>query len=73
MVDLRLCEVSRGRRVTNELCKDFINITAPDKITNVKVSFKSVSDFEQWGLVIVESIKSNEELRRLQVLKPLER
>jgi len=70
MVDLRQCEVSRGTRENNQF---FINITAPDKITNVKVSFKSKSDFEKWGLVFVESIKSDEELRRLQVLEPLER
>jgi hypothetical protein len=39
----------------------------------VKVSFKSKDEFNKWGLVFVESIKSDEELRRLQVLEPLQR
>jgi len=62
--------VSRGRRDNKEL---FINICAPDRVTNVKVSFKDEKEFERWGHVFVESVKSDEELRRLQVLEPLER
>ncbi len=48
-------------------------ITAPDNVTTVKVAFKSKQMFEQWGLVFVESIKSDQELRKLQVIEPLER
>ena len=70
MVDLRKCEVSRGRRENGEF---FINIVAPDQSVSVKVSFKTESEFQRWGLVVVESIKSDDELRRLQVLEPLER
>jgi len=39
----------------------------------VKVSFSSEQEFQRWGLVFVESIKSDLELRRLQVLEPYER
>ena len=48
-------------------------ITAPDNVTTVKVAFKNKQQFEQWGLVFVESIKSDQELRKLQVIEPLER
>ena len=48
-------------------------ISAPQKEANVKVAFKSKEEFQRWGLVFVESIKSDEELRRLQVLEPLQR
>jgi len=48
-------------------------ITSPDKNANVKVSFKTKEEFQRWGLVFVESIKSDEELRRIQVLEPLQR
>ena len=68
IVDLRLSQVCRGRKENGEY---FIQITAPDKITTVKVAFKSKEDFQKWGLVFVESIKSDDELRRLQVLEPL--
>jgi len=40
-------------------------ISAPQKEANVKVAFKSKEEFQRWGLVFVESIKSDEELRRL--------
>ena len=67
---MRLSTVSRGRRDNGEY---FIQITAPDKVDCVKVSFKTKEDFQKWGLVFVESIKKDEELRRLQVLEPLQR
>lgn len=60
-IDLRLSTVSRGRRDNGEY---FMQITAPD-LTTIKVSFKSKDDFHRWGLVFVESIKKDEELRRL--------
>ena len=44
-----------------------------DKVTTVKVAFKTKEVFQRWGLVFVESIKSDDELRRLQVLEPLQR
>ena len=46
---------------------------APDKVTTVKVAFKTKEVFQRWGLVFVESIKSDDELRRLQVLEPYQR
>jgi len=67
---LRTSLVQRGRLQNNEY---FIEITAPDKVTTVKIAFKTKADFDKWGLVIVESIKSDDELRRLQVLEPLQR
>jgi len=42
-------------------------------VTTVKIAFKTEKEFDKWGLVIVESIKSDDELRRLQVLEPLQR
>ena len=42
LVDLRLSQVSRGRRDNGEY---FIQITAPDKVTVVKVAFKSKEEF----------------------------
>ena len=48
-------------------------ITAPDQKTSVRVAFKSADEFQKWGLVFVESIKSDDELRRLQVLEPMKR
>ena len=48
----------------------FIQIVAQDS-TVIKVSFKQKDEFQKWGLVFVESIKSDEDLRRLQVLEPL--
>ena len=68
-MDLRNSKVNRGTRDNGEY---FLQITAPqDEI--VKVSFTSKQEFEKWGLVFVESIKSDAELRRLQVLEPLQR
>jgi len=45
---------------------------APNQVM-VKVAFKSKDDFQKWGLVFVESIKSDEDLRRLQVVEPFQR
>ena len=67
---MRKCQVSRGRKENGDY---FIQITAPDKVTTVKVAFKTKEEFQRWGLVFVESIKSDDELRRLQVLEPLQR
>ena len=61
--------MSRGRRDNGDF---FIQITAPNQ-TVIKVAFKTKEEFEKWGLVFVESIKSDAELRRLQVLEPLQR
>ena len=70
LIDLRKCQVSRGRKENGDY---FIQISAPDKVTTVKVAFKTKEVFQRWGLVFVESIKSDDELRRLQVLEPLQR
>ena len=67
---MRHSAVKRGIRENGE---KFIQITAPDQVTTVKISFKSEPDFQKWGLVFVESIKSDDELRRLQILEPLQR
>ena len=70
LIDLRMSQVSRGRRDNGDY---FIQLTAPDKQTTVRVSFKTKEEFSKWGFVFVESIKPDDELRRLQVLEPLQR
>ena len=70
MIDLRMSTVQRGRLQTGEM---FIQITAPDNETSVKVMFKTQDEFQRWGVVFVESIKSDEEIYKTQVLEPQQR
>ena len=67
--DLRKSTVNRGRRDNGDY---FSQITAPNEDV-VKVSFKTKEEFQKWGLVVVESIKSDNELRQLQVIEPMQR
>lgn len=39
----------------------------------MKIAFKTDEEFQKWGLVLVESVKSDEELRQLQVIEPMQR
>ena len=68
-MDLRQSKVSRGRRENGDY---FIQIVDSSGVV-VKVAFKSKDEFQKWGIVFVESIKSDEELRRSQVLEPMQR
>ena len=58
MIDLRRAEVRKGQR---ENGNRFIEVSdAKNKSESVKVSFDSELQYRKWGLVFVESNKSDE-------------
>lgn len=66
-VDLRTAQVSRGKRANGDR---YIEIQdRNDEI--VQVAFEDAEDFKRWGIIFVESIKSDEILRQAQIIDPL--
>ena len=66
-VDLRTASVSRGKRPNGDRYVEIQDRN--DEV--VQVSFEDPDEFKKWGLVFVESIKTDDMLRQSQIIEPL--
>ena len=66
MVDLRNTSVSRGKLANGDR---YIEITDNEEV--IQVLFEDPDEFRKWGIIFVESIKKDDDLRQSQIIEPL--
>ena len=68
MIDLRKAEIKKGMRSAGDRYLEISDKTKKDE--TVKVAFDDETMFKKWGMVFLESTRSDEELRQTQIVVP---
>jgi len=68
LLDLRKADIKKGVRSNGDRFIEIIDKSKKDE--TVKVAFDNMETFTKWGLVLLESTKPDEVLRKVQIIEP---
>ena len=71
MIDLRTCKLKRGKLTDGKVFFEIRDMATDEFYLAIK--FDTERQFKQWGAVLVESTRSDQQIRQVQILTPYQR